>query len=268
MVEDGSRSPITVEACEPCFSSSACPRPAPELAGLPGFSYDRPAGEQKRGRLYYGDNLEVLRRYVKDESVDLVYLDPPFKGGSAPTIARSSPSPFATRSRCSTSRGLCDFAGCRPGARCGYCDDGFVEHAVTEAPEMILANVTARVVLELVAIDSDDLYGCRRLEEIPEVRRRMVRALNANLSDQRQEPSVRGGQVVHESPSAGRGASRIGFAVSTTSLLCATHWAGGYVALKPRNLLLLAAGVHRDQHFGPRPIRVPLSVWQLPGFDG
>lgn len=28
--------------------------------------------------LYYGDNLEILRRYVKDESVDLVYLDPPF----------------------------------------------------------------------------------------------------------------------------------------------------------------------------------------------
>src|SRR5918911_2413523 len=30
-------------------------------------------------RLYYGDNLDVLRRHVKDESVDLVYLDPPFK---------------------------------------------------------------------------------------------------------------------------------------------------------------------------------------------
>jgi len=29
--------------------------------------------------LYYGDNLEILRRYIKDESVDLVYLDPPFK---------------------------------------------------------------------------------------------------------------------------------------------------------------------------------------------
>jgi len=29
--------------------------------------------------LYYGDNLEILRRYVKDETVDLVYLDPPFK---------------------------------------------------------------------------------------------------------------------------------------------------------------------------------------------
>jgi len=29
--------------------------------------------------LYYGDNLDILRRYVKDESVDLIYLDPPFK---------------------------------------------------------------------------------------------------------------------------------------------------------------------------------------------
>ena len=29
-------------------------------------------------KLFYGDNLDVLRRYVKDESVDLVYLDPPF----------------------------------------------------------------------------------------------------------------------------------------------------------------------------------------------
>lgn len=29
-------------------------------------------------KLYYGDNLDVMRRYVRDESVDLVYLDPPF----------------------------------------------------------------------------------------------------------------------------------------------------------------------------------------------
>ena len=28
--------------------------------------------------LYYGDNLEILRKYIPDESVDLVYLDPPF----------------------------------------------------------------------------------------------------------------------------------------------------------------------------------------------
>src|SRR5437763_928638 len=30
-------------------------------------------------QLFYGDNLDVLRRHVKDESVNLVYLDPPFK---------------------------------------------------------------------------------------------------------------------------------------------------------------------------------------------
>jgi len=33
-------------------------------------------------QLYYGDNLEVLRRYVADESVDVVYLDPPFNSNA------------------------------------------------------------------------------------------------------------------------------------------------------------------------------------------
>ena len=28
--------------------------------------------------MYYGDNLDILRRYIPDESVDLIYLDPPF----------------------------------------------------------------------------------------------------------------------------------------------------------------------------------------------
>lgn len=31
--------------------------------------------------LYYGDNLTILRDHIKDESVDLVYLDPPFQSG-------------------------------------------------------------------------------------------------------------------------------------------------------------------------------------------
>lgn len=29
-------------------------------------------------QLYYGDNLEVLRKHIPSNSVDLVYLDPPF----------------------------------------------------------------------------------------------------------------------------------------------------------------------------------------------
>lgn len=32
--------------------------------------------------LYYGDNLDILRRYIKDETVDLVYLDPPFNSNA------------------------------------------------------------------------------------------------------------------------------------------------------------------------------------------
>ncbi len=28
--------------------------------------------------LYYGDNLEILRKYIKDETIDLCYIDPPF----------------------------------------------------------------------------------------------------------------------------------------------------------------------------------------------
>lgn len=40
-----------------------------------------PAAGRAPGLLYYGENLDVLRRYVKDESVDLIYLDPPFQSG-------------------------------------------------------------------------------------------------------------------------------------------------------------------------------------------
>jgi adenine specific DNA methylase Mod len=36
-----------------------------------------------RDTLYYGDNLEVLRDYIPDHSVDLVYLDPPFNSDAS-----------------------------------------------------------------------------------------------------------------------------------------------------------------------------------------
>lgn len=32
----------------------------------------------RQNYLYYGDNLEDLRKYIRDESVDLCYIDPPF----------------------------------------------------------------------------------------------------------------------------------------------------------------------------------------------
>ena len=36
--------------------------------------------------LYYGDNLKVLREHVADESVDLIYLDPPFNSNACYTV--------------------------------------------------------------------------------------------------------------------------------------------------------------------------------------
>ena len=35
-----------------------------------------------RNRLHFGDNLPILRDSVPDESVDLVYLDPPFNSNA------------------------------------------------------------------------------------------------------------------------------------------------------------------------------------------
>lgn len=35
----------------------------------------------RENTLFYGDNLNVLREHVQDESVDLIYLDPPFQSG-------------------------------------------------------------------------------------------------------------------------------------------------------------------------------------------
>ncbi|MCX6351222.1 MAG: DNA methyltransferase, partial [Bacteroidetes bacterium] len=31
-----------------------------------------------KNKLFYGDNLDVLRNYIKDDSIDLCYIDPPF----------------------------------------------------------------------------------------------------------------------------------------------------------------------------------------------
>jgi len=32
----------------------------------------------RMNQLYFGDNLDILREAIVDETVDLIYLDPPF----------------------------------------------------------------------------------------------------------------------------------------------------------------------------------------------
>ena len=42
--------------------------------------------------LYYGDNLHVLREHIRDESVDLIYLDPPFNSNATYNVLFRGPS--------------------------------------------------------------------------------------------------------------------------------------------------------------------------------
>lgn len=41
--------------------------------------------------LFYGDNLAILRDYIEDESVDLIYLDPPFNSNATYNVLFRSP---------------------------------------------------------------------------------------------------------------------------------------------------------------------------------
>ncbi len=42
--------------------------------------------------LYYGDNLDILREYIQNETVDLIYLDPPFNSNASYNVLFSEKS--------------------------------------------------------------------------------------------------------------------------------------------------------------------------------
>ena len=50
-------------------------------------NYDTP----RQNSLYFGDNIDVLRETIRDESVDLVYLDPPFNSSRDYNVLFASP---------------------------------------------------------------------------------------------------------------------------------------------------------------------------------
>ena len=41
--------------------------------------------------LFYGDNLTILRDHIEDESVDLIYLDPPFNSDANYNVLFKAP---------------------------------------------------------------------------------------------------------------------------------------------------------------------------------
>jgi adenine specific DNA methylase Mod len=49
--------------------------------------------------LYYGDNLQILREHIKDESVDLIYLDPPFNSQGSYNVLFRSPTGKASEAQ-------------------------------------------------------------------------------------------------------------------------------------------------------------------------
>lgn len=49
--------------------------------------------------LYYGDNLAVLRESIADESVDLIYLDPPFNSQASYNVLYKSPTGEESRAQ-------------------------------------------------------------------------------------------------------------------------------------------------------------------------
>ena len=45
----------------------------------------------KTNVLYFGDNLEILRKYIPDSSIDLIYLDPPFNSKATYNVLYKEP---------------------------------------------------------------------------------------------------------------------------------------------------------------------------------
>ena len=54
--------------------------------------------------LFYGDNLDILREYIADELVDLVYLDPPFNSNATYNVLFKAPTGSRARRRSRRSR--------------------------------------------------------------------------------------------------------------------------------------------------------------------
>ena len=51
--------------------------------------------------LFYGDNLQILREYFPDESVDLIYLDPPFNSNRSYNVLFKDESGLASEAQIS-----------------------------------------------------------------------------------------------------------------------------------------------------------------------
>lgn len=87
--------PIPVPIDAPALPPQVAPvfpiNPKKRPSQAPGAERRRASNMQPRSFLWYGDNLDVLREHIKDESVDLVYLDPPFNSNKVYNVIFQGP---------------------------------------------------------------------------------------------------------------------------------------------------------------------------------
>ena len=57
--------------------------------------------QMETNALYYGDNLDILRKYIPDNSVDLIYLDPPFNSSATYNVLFKEPSGISSQAQMS-----------------------------------------------------------------------------------------------------------------------------------------------------------------------
>jgi hypothetical protein len=73
-------------------------------------------------RLYFGDNLDILREHVADDSVDLIYLDPPFNSKRDYNLLFKTPKGHEAGTTQNATNGICSPCGTQTGGKgCGIC---------------------------------------------------------------------------------------------------------------------------------------------------
>ena len=100
-----------------------------------------------KNQLFYGDNLDVLGRYVADESIDLVYLDPPFNSNANYNVLFAERDGTQAAAQCFPERDLKNYASRVSCSSCG-----------TESP----SNGTRRL---FRAADFASLFGSIRVSQ-------------------------------------------------------------------------------------------------------
>src|SRR5438034_4324993 len=88
-------------------------------------------------KLYYGDNLTVLRNNIDDESIDLIYLDPPFNSRQDYNVLFRSTSGEQSQAQIEAFDDTCHW-----GDEAELAFDGVMSSQNADAAEMLRAMLT------------------------------------------------------------------------------------------------------------------------------